>query len=150
MNLYFISILLLYKMSINKQLIINNFNINGIKLPIDVINIIKDFVFYDEKTKTKNNKNRMITRIKSLYYTALDYGEYQLNYTGFIFEGNYPNYIGIYIEDKPHIYCDFCLKCGNYQNNELNNRNHKIICRCIRTLPKPYCWKNEWSIYWKS
>ena len=40
---------------IDKQLAINRIKLpTGIKLPMDVINIIKDFVFYDEKTKTKN------------------------------------------------------------------------------------------------
>jgi hypothetical protein len=139
-------------MSINKQLIINNFNINGKKLPMDVINIIKNFIFYNEINKTKNKKNILINRIKSLHYTSLDYGEYQLNYTGFIFEGNYPNENNTnnFIINKPHIYCDFCLKCGNYQNNTLSNRNNKIICSCLRTLPLPYFWTNEWVIYWKS
>jgi len=137
-------------MSINKQLIINKININGKKLPMDVINIIKDFAFYDEKTKTKNKKNKLIDRIKSLHYTALDYGEYQLNYTGLIFEGNYPTENGIFIENNPHIYCDFCLKCGNYQNDEWFVRNNKIICHCIRTLQKPHHWSPEWAIYWKS
>lgn len=135
---------------IDKQMVINRINLKNIKLPMDVVNIIKDFVFYDEKTKTKNKKNKLINRINSLHYTVLDFGEYQLNYTGFIFEGNYPNNNGIFIEDKPHIYCDFCLKCGNYQNNISINRNNNIICKCIRTLPKPYCWTNEWKVYWKS
>ena len=139
-------------MSIEKQLVINRINLKGIKLPMDVINIIKDFIFYDEKTKTKNNKNKLINRIKSLHYTPLDYGEYQLNYTGFLFEGNYPNENenDRFIIDNPHICCDFCLKCGNYQNNNLNTRNNKIICQCLRTLPCPYPWTNEWVIYWKS
>ena len=137
-------------MSIIKQLIINELNLNKIKLPIDIINIIKDFVFYDERTKTKNKKDRLINRIKSLHYTALDYGEYQLNYTGLIFDGSYPNENGIFIENNPHIYCDFCLKCGNYQNNALNPINNKIICQCIRISQKPHPWSPEWAVYWKS
>ena len=137
-------------MSIIKQLIINELNLNNIKLPMDIINIIKDFAFYDERTKTKNKKDRLIHRIKSLHYTPLDYGEVQLNYTGFIFEGNYPIENGIFIENTPHIYCDFCLKCGNYQNNALNPQSNKIICHCIRILQKPHHWSPEWAVYWRS
>ena len=137
-------------MSIIKQLIINELNLNNIKLPMDIINIIKDFAFYDEKTKTKNKKDRLIDRIRLLHYTSLDYGEVQLNYTGFIFEGNYPIENGIFIENTPHIYCDFCLKCGNYQNNALNSINNNIICHCIRTLQKPHHWSQEWAAYWRS
>ena len=50
------------------------------------------FIKKEIDTKTKNKKDRLIHRIKSLHYTPLDYGEVQLNYTGFIFEGNYPIY----------------------------------------------------------
>ena len=121
-----------------------------LNLPKDIINIIKDFLFYNEITKTKNKKSKLINRIKSLHYTSLDYGEYQLNYTGFIFIGNYPNENNIFIDDKPHIYCDFCLKCGNYQNQIFNIQNNKIICHCLRILDCPYPWRNEWPIYWKS
>lgn len=136
---------------IDKQLAINCIKLPmGVKLPMDVINIIKDFVFYDEKTKTKNNKNKLISRIKSLHYTAFEWGECQLHYTGFIFDGSYPDENGIFIEDNPHIYCDFCLKCGNYQNNVLIPRNNKTICYCVRALPRPYFWRNEWHIYWRS
>jgi hypothetical protein len=130
---------------IDKQLAINS-----IKLPMDVINMIKDFIFYDQRNKTKNKKNKLIARIKSLHYTALDYGEYQLNYTGLIFDGEYLNVNGIIIEDNPHIYCDFCLKCGNYQNNALTPINNKIICHCLRISQKPHYWSTEWPIYWKS
>jgi len=137
---------------IDKQLAINRIQLpTGIKLPMDVINIIKDFVFYDEKTKTKNKKNSLIARMQSLHYTSFEWGEHQLHYTGFIFDGRYPNENAVFVEDNnPQIWCDFCLKCGNYQNNVLIPRNNKTICHCVRVLPQPYFWRDAWRDYWKS
>ena len=103
-----------------------------------------------ERNKTKTKKNNLIARINSLHYTSFDFGEYQLNYTGFIFQGNYPNEFGNFIEESPQIYCDFCIKCGNYQLNQKNVRNNKIICHCKRTIPCPYPWTNNLPLYLKS
>ena len=119
---------------------------------MELIDIIKDFAFYNtqkymkERNETKSKKDELINRINSLHYTSLEYGD-QLNYTGFIFQGNYPNEIGHFIESSPQIYCDFCIKCGNYQQNLINN---KVICHCIRTIPRPCSWHNDWALYWKS
>jgi len=105
-----------------------------------------------EQNETKNKKDIMIKRINSLHYTPIDFDEKQLNYTGWIFRGNYPDPDGglQYIEDGPHMTCDFCIKCGNYQYTTYGMKPDNIICQCQRTLPKPLFWSKEWPIYWRS
>jgi hypothetical protein len=139
-------------MSIDQQLVINNFEV------LKVINDIQeDFLIYREKhilelTETQNKKNNMINRINSLHYTPIDFDERQLNYTGWIFLGDYPNPSNneIYIVDKPQMSCDFCIKCGNYQYTTYGNKPDNIVCCCQRLVSKPLPWSREWPTYWRS
>ena len=143
-------------MSIDQQLVINNFEILKIIIEIQT-DIYSDFPTYSKKyiaelTETQNKKNNMIKRINSLHYTPKDFNERQLNYTGWIFKGDYPNPDGsdIFIEDKPQLSCDFCIKCGNYQYTTYGDKPDNIVCCCQRFVPKPVFCSTEWPIYWRS
>jgi hypothetical protein len=141
-------------MSIDQQLIINKLGM----IPKEIIDIIKDFVFYNkikytaERNETKNKKDNMINRINSLRYTSIDFDEIQMEYTGFVFLRNYPDPGGglQYIESAPQITCDFCIKCGNYQYTTYGMKPDNIICQCQRTLPTPSYWTKDWHHYWFS
>ncbi len=107
---------------VKKQLIINKIN-----LPQDILNIIKDYAFYDTNkymVKIKKKKNITLTQINSTVYS------------GKHIDNNFDRrcWIFWYKNDEkcPQFQAYFCTKCGNYINlsSLVYDNILKIICDC--------------------
>lgn len=94
-------------MSVYKQLIIGKFD-----LPLDVINIIKDYAFCNLVEKLKDAKKQINNYIEMK----------KINHT--------TQFIWI-LEDKVRlILAEFCPQCGNYRWSYTILVPNKIICFC--------------------
>jgi hypothetical protein len=120
-------------MLIEKQLIIN-----AIKLPHELVDIIKSYVFYDRKTWEK------ILSYRELKNNLINYMENSLK-CGFVDEswGSYTlddcDESDEEYDDDPFnnsiCYGENCLRCGNYKSISCKYTYHllpiNIICNCL-------------------
>jgi len=95
------------------SIILKNIIIQKLPLPNEIIDIIKDYAFYNIITKTRESKNKImqIVPIIRIYHkTKL-----------------------IWVRKK-HAYgnerAEFCLICGDYYWSYTNRISKKIICAC--------------------
>lgn len=101
-------------MSVLKQLYINS-----IKLPKEIIDIIKSYTFIDIIILQKIRKKIIVNLIQQTKWTYKDM--------------NTQNRLIFWIESDtkcPQYQIIFCYKCGNYQFYCANNYD-KINCKCI-------------------
>jgi hypothetical protein len=101
---------------IQKQLILNQL----VGLTEEIIEIIKEFAFYNLIKKTRNNKNKIIFLINNTLYSPYHCRPLleENIYLFWIHEN----------ENSPQFQNTFCTKCGNYVI--LYQINPNIICRC--------------------
>lgn len=96
---------------ITKQLLIHQFD-----FPKEVLNIIKEFAFYDIIQNTKKNKNKIISSINSTKWSGkCDFDDSVWHF---------------WIEDDPsssQLQANFCKNCGDYASFY---ENIKFVCRC--------------------
>lgn len=102
--------------TISKQLLINEFH-----LPGEIINIIKDFTFYNIIDKTKKNKNKIISLINTTIWSPISYTMMELRDISYIFWLENDN-------TKYQYQCDFCTICGDYLYT--NTKETNVICKC--------------------
>jgi hypothetical protein len=95
------------------SIIAKNIIIQKLPLPDELIDIIKDYTFYNIINKTKQTKNKLmpiIPTIRMSHKTKL-----------------------IWVRKK-HVYgnerAEFCLKCGDYLWSYTCHISKKIICAC--------------------
>jgi len=100
---------------ITKQLILNQLG-----LTTEIIEIIKEYIFYDVILKTKKIKNEIISLINNTYYTPLHIIPplSDIQYVFYI-DGE---------DSSAQFQNDFCIKCGNYIVSY--DACAKIICNC--------------------
>lgn len=117
--------------SIQKQLLINQLGVN-LYIPNDLINIIKNYCFWDTKTyntikkmKFKKAKINYLIRKVLLFYNFNYPNNLNYTHTGVVMHT---------LDDelpKIHIDNDICIKCGNFASSiSLSNYSRKIICKC--------------------
>jgi hypothetical protein len=117
--------------SVQKQLLINQMGIN-LYLSDDLINIIKNYCFYDTKTyntiktiKLKKEEVNYIVKKVLLFYNFNYHDHLNYQHCGVVMHT---------LDDalpKIHIDNDICNTCGNYMNNlSLSQFPRKIICSC--------------------
>ena len=99
------------------SIIIKQIIINKLPLPDEIIDIIKDYTFYNIVSKTREFKNKImqiLSIIRISHKTKL-----------------------IWIRKK-HAYgnerAEFCLKCGDYVWSYTSRISKKIICKCDTPL----------------
>jgi hypothetical protein len=107
-------------MSVEKQLIVNSLGIKGRLLPMDVVNLVKDFAFDDMVTAQTKVAKRGIMQTFSRAISRLN------NCGGERFSETSENWEfkvrgGVYIGSMN------CCLCGNY----LVAFDHRVLCRCI-------------------
>lgn len=107
-------------MSVEKQLIIHSLGVKGRLLPMDVVNLVKDFAFDDMVTAQTKVAKRGIMQTFSRAISRLN------NCGGERFSETSENWEfrvrgGVYIGSVN------CYLCGNY----LVALDHRVLCRCI-------------------
>ena len=113
----------------------NQICINRLNIPGDIIDLIKDFTWYDlERGRLCKIKNHFQSIIKKS----------MCSYKESVSTSKYKNKTLYYFWIKPHksqkteyqIQCSFCLQCGNYTISKNNivrfDPNHECIsCKCL-------------------
>lgn len=103
--------------------------LNALSIPDEIVEYIKTYLFYNLIDKSRKIKNNMISiinnNLNSIHYSISMSKSYQW----------------AFIVEQPDDriickFCDFCYKCGNYLESNVNvkrklkrNRNY-IICNC--------------------
>jgi hypothetical protein len=110
-------------MSVEKQLIVNSLGIKGRLLPMDVVNIIKDFAFDDMVTaQTKVAKRGIMQTFSRAISRLNNCGGERFSETSENWEFRVRGFPGsVYIGSMN------CCLCGNY----LVAYDHRVLCRCI-------------------
>ena len=85
--------------------------LNRFQLPIEMIDIIKEFAFYDVQR----------ARLRRAYSSIFN----QINES--IKKQTKNEYYFFRIFTKRHFYCVFCTKCGDYVHSDETN----AMCKCI-------------------
>lgn len=106
---------------------------NQMRLPMDMITVIKEYAFYNIEENTKKNKLKLHSAIKSAEFTRANNcnndADYSDNDPHWSFGFEVPN---VYNE-KIQIQALMCLDCGQY-HHMYSLTNHKIsdnaICKC--------------------
>lgn len=102
--------------TISKQLIINEF-----LLPKEIIDIIKEYAFYNIIVKTKKNKNKIISLINTTSWSPISQFNIPLSNKDWFFWLDKDN-------STYQFQCHFCIKCGDYETSQTNGMN--LICKC--------------------
>jgi hypothetical protein len=111
------------KETINKILIINQF-----RLPNELIDIIKNYVFYNIIEEAKKRKNKIISLFNGQHFY---YGKYDIP--------EYPDcpYPVLFMYDtetdiKWHLILTYCETCGKYVRRErlITYANKNLHCNC--------------------
>ena len=108
--------------SIDKQIVLH-----GLKIPIEIIRIIKDYAFMDTvMAKSKRQKNNIMQLIQNTKWSG----------KARPFE-NKNVYVFWIDEDErcSQFHMHFCNACGNYQDNITNypsyeGRDNILLCNC--------------------
>jgi hypothetical protein len=107
-------------MSVEKQLIVNSLGIKGRLLPMDVVNLVKDFAFDDIVTaQTKTYKHGIVQTFARAISRLNNCGGERFSETSENWEFRVRG--GVYIGSMN------CGECGNY----LVAFDHRVLCRCI-------------------
>ena len=114
---------------IKKQIVINR-----IKLPYEVLSVIKDYIFNDTAKymlKIKKKKNIILSEINNTTYSGKNYDNDNDNDFSLNFGGSWHFWIPN-DENCPQFQAYFCTKCGNYEY--LSSLTYegilKIMCDC--------------------
>ena len=110
-------------MSVEKQLIVHSFGVKGRLLPMDIVNIIKDYAFDDMITaETKVAKRGIIQTFSRAISRLNNCGGSRFSETSENWEFRVRGINGgLYIGSMN------CCMCGNY----LVAFDHRVLCRCI-------------------
>jgi hypothetical protein len=106
---------------VQKQLVMS-----GLNLPIEMIDIIKDYCFHKIEEVAKQNKKRAIRLIGNGELTRINYDDTNPKWRFEIPKGNMYG-------DKFILDAGFCRDCGNYKYNQLR---YHITVSCSRSI---YC-----------
>jgi|LauGreDrversion4_1035100.scaffolds.fasta_scaffold47685_2 hypothetical protein len=117
-------------MSVEKQLIVHSLSVKGRLLPMDVVNIIKDYAFDDPVTSYTKASMRGVVKMFSCAISRLN------NCGGERFSETSENWEfrvrgipgGVFLTGMN------CRLCGNY----LVSLDHRVLCRCIEQNGYPY------------
>jgi hypothetical protein len=104
---------------IRKQLIINKLH-----LPSEMIDIIKEYTFYNIRDKAKKRKDKLLSLINDTLYSPI---KMRLSLSEWVFWIEEENNKGVQFQNN------FCVKCGNYiylDSDIASNKNISISCRC--------------------
>jgi len=115
---------------------------NQLCLPIEIIDIIKSFTFYDintaneiKKTKTHQKQvNRLLREVKySNYKTTLERMSLEMDEDNMIFKPNEKLRFGFILHSTETVYIESynCLQCGNYMSTLYASA---IQCKCNRQM----------------
>jgi len=104
---------------IAKQLILNHMGLTP-----EIIELIKEYAFYDVIVKTKKCKNKIIVLINTAFHTPLNFIPI-LSTTAYIF------WIHDNDENGAQFQSEFCVKCGDYLSDYLYHKTSNIVCKCI-------------------
>jgi hypothetical protein len=114
-----------------------------VKLPKDILNIVKNYLFHNRNEKYYRDKHITHTQ-KYVNYLILNsdltyniYVSYKFTYYHFGYDINRDDYIknnrnnghSRYNNGYIRIRSCFCTECGNYVDNN-NLKNKLIICNC--------------------
>jgi len=112
-------------MNLEKLFVINQFNIKGKRLPMDVVNIIKDFAFDDTVRAFIRTKKQELVRV---FATAVE----SRMYPGWFCGEDTPQWMFLADDDhmKRPIQATNCRFCGNYINTYCAVA--RIVCSCNR------------------
>lgn len=114
-------------MNLEKLFVVDQFNIKGKRLPMDVVNIIKDFAFDDIVRAFIKNKKKELVRV---FRTALE----SRMHPGYFCEEDSPQWMFLADDDlmKCPIQATNCRFCGGYINTSGSSPSPKILCTCNR------------------
>jgi hypothetical protein len=111
---------------VQKQLVMS-----GLNLPIEMIDIIKDYCFHNIVEVAKQNKKRAIRLIGNGELTRINYDDTNPKWRFEIPKGNMYG-------DKFILDAGFCKDCGNYKYN--NYKHNKVRYHDIVSCsPSIYC-----------
>jgi len=110
-------------MSVEKQLIVHSLGVKGRLLPMDVVNIIKDYAFDDPITnKTKVGKRGIMQTFSRAISRLNNCGGERFSETSENWEFRVRGIPGgVFLTGMN------CCLCGNY----LVSLDHRVLCRCI-------------------
>jgi len=103
--------------TIVKQLIIKRFD-----LPEEIIDIIKEYAFYNIIDKTKKYKNKLVKLIENSMWTPVKF--VPLTVTGWLFWAEDDG------DNSVQFQADFCIHCGNYLFSAGTINKQSMICKC--------------------
>ena len=104
---------------IAKQVILNH-----IGLTREIIEMIKEYAFYDVILKTKKCKNKIIVLINTSFHTPI-------NFIPILTTRSYIFWIDDDDENGAQLQSEFCVKCGDYLSDYLYHKTTNIVCKCI-------------------
>jgi hypothetical protein len=119
---------------IKKQLIMNE-----IRLPTDMINVIKEYCFYNIEEITKKNKLKLNQVILSAELTRANRYNNDENYSDadphwvFGFDWLYNMFL-----EKTQLQAIMCVNCGDYIETTTNCMSNRVRCKCHDDI-----WENE-------
>ena len=116
----------IHKELLQTELVQKKLILSGLKVPSEIIRIIKDYTFMDTTmSKAKKNKNRLTRLIGNTKWCGKKRPQDEEN-----------GLTMFYIEKdirSPQLQIQFCKKCGDYVGHTLiqfERRFDKVDCRC--------------------
>ena len=97
--------------------------VNRLNFPIEIIDIIKGFTFYDIETANLRN-------LKNLNLISIECAMTNKNLNFYSDRYSLYDYLFKVEGEIKFIYCIFCKKCGNYIESFTVSRFHKTMCQC--------------------
>ena len=118
--------------SVEKQLLVNN-----LRLIPELINIVKDFAFYDKVSEVSRNlKNVLIAGLDESFEPGSGIGHQSTEGTGILGNAEMPyiRYRHTAIQLPEFLYHNFqfvaCYTCGGYIMTNTILSSQDVICRC--------------------
>jgi hypothetical protein len=97
------------------------FVLNRLKLPHEIICIIKDYTFMNTMSNSKKKKNTIMRLISSTFWSS----------SRIEHEDDHVYIFWIDEDDScPQFQISFCKKCGDYTLIPYNTGFDKVICQC--------------------
>jgi hypothetical protein len=127
-------------MSIEKQLVMN-FYVNNAPMPMDVINVIKSFVFMDKTTAfIKEKKKEVVEKFARAIYSRANTSPWWVTETS-------ESWIFMFDDQNP-IQSGNCMDCGEY----FNHPKPVLRCNCPRhslvLMPEDLDYEAEFQQEW--
>ena len=111
---------------VTKQLIMNE-----IRLPMDMINIIKEYSFYNIVEETKKNKIKINIAIRSAEYTRANRNDDDPDYSDNDEHWSFGYNLSTTICETLQLQAENCSTCGNYIHYCHEFIIKAIVCHCL-------------------